>query len=58
MRIINIIIEVLTAPFNLLFRTNAVNNPNKTVKPWIVLLLSLVLVAALVLYYYRGVIFR
>lgn len=58
MRIINIIIEVLTAPFNLLFRTSTVNNPNKTVKPWIVLLLSLVLVAGLVLLYYYGVIFK
>ena len=58
MRIINIIIEVLTAPFNLPFRTSTVNNPNKTVKPWIVLLLSLVLVAGLVLLYYYGVIFK
>ncbi|MBQ9448806.1 MAG: hypothetical protein IJU60_02880 [Acholeplasmatales bacterium] len=58
MRILNIIIEVLTAPFNLLFRTSTVNNPNKTVKPWIVLLLSLVLVAGLVLLYYYGVIFK
>ena len=58
MRILNIIIEVLTAPFNLLFRTSTVNNPNKTVKPLIVLLLSLVLVAGLVLLYYYGVIFK
>lgn len=58
MRIFNIIIEILTAPLNLIFRTSTVTNPNKTVKPWIVLLISLVLVAALVLFYYYGVIFK
>ena len=58
MRIVNIIVEVLTAPFNLLFRTHSKPNPNKVVNPWIVLLISLVLVSALVLIYYYGVIFK
>ena len=58
MRILNIIIEILTAPFNLLFRTNSKPNPNKVVNPWLVLLISLVFVGVLVLLYYHEVIFR
>lgn len=58
MRVLNIIIEILTAPFNLLFRTNSKPNPNKVVYPLLVLFISLLIVGILVLIYYNGVIFR
>ena len=58
MRVINTIIEILTAPFNILFRTNSKPNPNKVVNPFLVLFLSLLVVAGLVLYYYFEVIFK
>ena len=43
MKIINLILEVLTAPFNLLIRSNAIPNPNKSVKPVFVLLVTLLM---------------
>lgn len=58
MKVINYIIEVLTAPFNLLFRSNAAPNQNKNVKPIIVFFLSALVVVALVFAYYYGVIFK
>ena len=57
MKVFNFIIEILTAPFTLLFRSNAPNQ-NKNVKPIVVLLISLAVVVALVFAYYYGVIFK
>ena len=58
MKIINFIIEIFTAPFNLLLRANASPNQNKTVKPILVLFVSLIVVVALVFAFYYGVIFK
>ena len=58
MKVINFIIEVLTAPFTLRFRSNATPNQNKNVKPIVVFLLSAAIVVALVFAYYYGVIFK
>ena len=54
MKVINIIIEIITSPFTLLFRTKAQRNFSKPVKPLIVLAISLVITAALLmLFYYK-----
>ena len=58
MKVFNFNIEILTAPFTLLFRSNAAPNQNKNVKPIVVLLISLAVVVALVFAYYYGVIFK
>lgn len=58
MKILNIIVEILTAPFVLLFRANAKPSPNKNVNPIIVLLISLVVIAALIFLVYYEVIFK
>ena len=58
MKVIDYIIEILTAPFNLLFRSNAAPNQNKTVKPIVVFLISAIIVVGLVFAYYYGVIFK
>ena len=58
-KIINFIIELLISPFSLIFRTaNVIPNPNKIVKPLIMLLISVLVVAAFILYVYREVIFK
>ena len=58
MKIVNLIIEILTAPFVTLFRANAKPSPNKSVNPLIVLLISLVVIAALIFIVYSEVIFK
>ena len=58
MKILNTIIEAITAPFNLLFRANAAPNQNKNAKPIFVLIISLLVVVALVFAYYYGVMFK
>lgn len=58
MKIVNFIIEILTAPFVVLFRANAKPSPNKKVRPVFVLLISLVIIAALILIVYNEVIFK
>lgn len=58
MKILNIIIEAITAPFNLLFRANAAPNQNKVVKPIIVLAISVVILVGLIFAYYYGVMFK
>ena len=58
MKILNLIVEIITAPFNLLFRANASPNQNKTIKPLVVLAISAVIVIALVFAYYYGVMFK
>ena len=51
-KIFNIVILVLTAPFNILLKSNAISNPNKQVKP-------LVIVAVVIfIYYYAGEVFK
>lgn len=52
MKIINLIIETLFAPFILLFRANAKTNISKKVKPFFVLIIALIIVAALVFLFY------
>ena len=57
--IINIIIQIFTAPFNILLKSNAIANPNKKVKPIIVLGISLVIVVVIVfLYYFAEEVFK
>ncbi len=57
--IVNIIIQILTAPFNILLKSNAISNPNKQVKPIIVLGIALLIVIVVVfLYYYSGEVFK
>lgn len=58
MKIVNLILEILTAPFSLLFRANAKPSPNKVVKPIFVLLISLAIVVLLILIVYYEVIFK
>lgn len=52
------IFEAIISPFTLLLRANVVPNPNKVVKLWLVFLISAAIVALIVLYIYREVIFR
>ena len=58
MKILNFIVELLTSPFVLLFRSNAKPGTNKAVKPLIVLGIALVIVAILVFIVYYEVIFE
>jgi hypothetical protein len=58
MKIVNFIIELLTSPFVLLFRSNAKPGTNKVVKPLIVLGCALVAVALLIFLVYYEVIFE
>ena len=59
MKIINFIFEMITAPFALIIRTAEVrkNSISSVAKPIIVFLISLLIVAILVLYYYKDFIF-
>lgn len=57
-KVLFIIFEAIISPFTLLLRANVVPNPNKVVKLWLVFLISAVIVALIVLYSYREVIFR
>ena len=58
-KVISFIIELLVSPFILLFRTaNVIPNPNKIVKPLIMMVISIVIVTLVILYVYREVIFQ
>ena len=57
-KVLFIIFEAIISPFTLLLRANVVPNPNKVVKLWLVFLISVAIVALIVLYSYREVIFR
>ena len=58
-KVISFIIELLVSPFILLFRTaNVIPNPNKIVKPLIMMAISIVIVTIVILYLYREVIFQ
>ena len=57
--ILNIMVLVITAPFNILLKSNAISNPNKRVQPWLVLCISLLIVALFIfLYYFAGEVFK
>ncbi len=57
--ILNIIIQVLTAPFNILLKSNAISKPNKQVKPVVVLGIALLIVLVVIfVYYYAGDVFK
>lgn len=57
--IINIIIQIITAPFNILLKSNAIANPNKQVKPILVLAIALLIVVVVIfLYYFAGEVFK
>jgi hypothetical protein len=57
-KVLYVIFEAIISPFTLLLRANVVPNPNKVVKLWLVFIISAIIVALLVLYNYREVIFR
>ena len=57
-KVLYIIFEAIISPFTLLLRANVVPNPHKVVKLWLVFIISAIIVALLVLYNYREVIFR
>ena len=51
-------IEIITAPFNVLLKRQAITTTTKSeINPLLVLSISLAIVVALVLFFYRGVIF-
>lgn len=58
MKVLVFILELLTSPFALIFKTNIKADNNKVVKSWAVFLIALVLVIALVFIYYWSVIFK
>lgn len=58
MKILNFIVELITSPFVLLLRSNAKPGTNKIVKPLIVFLISLVILAILIFIAYYEVIFE
>lgn len=58
MKIINLIIEIITSPFTILFRTKAQRNTSKSVKPLVVLAISLVILAALLMLFYYKELFK
>ncbi len=51
-------IEIITAPFNVLLKRQAITSTTKSeINPILVFCISLAIVLLLVLFYYRGVIF-
>ncbi len=48
----NLIIEIIISPFSLIFRANAVSNPNKKVNLFFVAIIALFVTAALGFVYY------
>ena len=58
MRVINFIIEILFSPFSLILKSNSVDTHiSKYSKPIAVFIVSLLIVAVLILFYYREIIF-
>lgn len=60
MKIINIIIEIITAPFAFILRTSESIkfSLSSFAKPLLILLVSLLIVALFILYFYRDFIFN
>lgn len=59
MRFLNLIIEIITAPFTLLLKSNGISvNTNRWCKPLIILFIALLILAVLILYFYRGYLFN
>ncbi len=53
------IVEIITAPFNVLLKRQAITTSTKSeINQFLVLAISLAIVIILVLLYYRGVIFK
>lgn len=53
------IVEIITAPFNVLLKRQAITTSTKSeINQFLVLAISIAIVIALVLIYYRGVIFK
>ena len=53
------IVEIITAPFNVLLKRQAITTSTKSeINQFLVLTISIAIVIALVLIYYRGVIFK
>lgn len=58
MRILNSIIEIIFSPLAFIFKSNLISKDyNKYAKPIFVFLASIIILAALILYYYRKIIF-
>lgn len=58
MKILNLVLQIIFAPFLLLVKTNAKPSPNKKMNFLLVILISVVLVAILVLIYYHKELFN
>jgi hypothetical protein len=59
LKIINTIIEIITAPFTMLVKSNGISvDTNKLIKPIIILLISIVIVGLLVLFFYWNNFFK
>lgn len=53
------IVEIITSPFSVLLKRQALTSSTKSdINQLLILLISIIVVVALVLLYYRGVIFR
>jgi len=50
--ILSTLLEIITSPFTLIFRSNAVSNPNKKVNIVLVATISLAITALIVFLYY------
>lgn len=54
MKILNLIVEIITSPFTILFRTKSQKISSKNVSPLLVLLIALAITATcLILFYYK-----
>lgn len=51
-KVFNAILMSIFAPFVLLFQPNAIPNPNKKVRGWMILLISLAVVGLIIFFYY------
>ena len=58
MKVLNIIIEILTSPFTILFRTKAQKNISKRVNPFLVLAISLLIVAIVLFIFHYEELFK
>ena len=58
MKVFNIIIEILTSPFTILFRTRAQRNTSKVVKPIFVIAIALLITCAILFLFYYKELFR
>lgn len=60
MKVISFIFEILTAPFALILRTSEARKTSLSsfAKPIVVFLISILIVALLVLYFYQDFIFK